>query len=197
MDRQGSREMVHVKRLVEERAWHELVPDQDHSVVTKGYGTFGVDDRSAGGDYVAAARTRDGSLVIAYISSTGTDARTLTVDMTKLGGSANAKWFNPTSGVYTTISGSPFANSGSRDFTTPGDNGPGANDWVLLLEASVPDAKPKTYTYKTVDDLPIKADIYRLPGDDIQPVIVWIHIGGLITGSRGGQAFEQSRWRRN
>jgi hypothetical protein len=26
-------------------------------------------------------------------------------------------------------------NSGSRDFTTPGDNGTGANDWVLVLES--------------------------------------------------------------
>lgn len=51
----------------------------------------------------------------------------------------------------------------------------------------------KTYTYKTVGKLPIKADVYRLPGDDVRPVIVWIHGGGLITGERGGPAIEQRK----
>jgi hypothetical protein len=136
MDRQPSREMVHVNKLFEGRPWHELVPDQDHSVVTKGYGTFGKDDRTPGGDYVTAARTSDGSLVMAYIPSTGTDARTITVNMAKLSGPAQARWYNPTDGTYRAIEGAPFANRGSREFTTPGDNGTGTNDWVLVLEAS-------------------------------------------------------------
>lgn len=46
-----------------------------------------------------------------------------------------ARWFNPTDGKYRAIDGSPFANRGLRDFATPGDNGTGANDWVLVLEA--------------------------------------------------------------
>jgi hypothetical protein len=141
MDRQPSREMIHVKNLFDSRAWESLVPDQDHTVVTGGYGTFGVDDRTPGGDYVTAARTSDGSLAMAYVSSTGTESRTITVDLTKLAGSAKGQWFNPTSGVYTAISGSPFANSGSRDFTTPGDNGTGTNDWVLVLATAEAAAK--------------------------------------------------------
>ncbi len=135
MDRQGSREMVHVKKLFEGRAWHELVPDQDHSVITSGYGTFGKDDRTPGGDYVTAAHTSDGSLVMAYVPSTGIEPRTITVNMAKLSGAAQARWFNPTDGNYRAIAGSPFANDGSREFTTPGDNGTGTNDWVLVLEA--------------------------------------------------------------
>ena len=54
-------------------------------------------------------------------------------------------------------------------------------------------AMPKTYTYKTVGDLPIKADVYRLPGDDVRPVIVWIHGGALIVGQRGGPNPEQRK----
>lgn len=47
------------------------------------------------------------------------------------------------------------------------------------------DAVPKTYTFKTVKDCPIQADVYRLPGDEVRPVLVWIHGGALITGHRG------------
>ena len=49
---------------------------------------------------------------------------------------------------------------------------------VVLFAGTTPmavagekDAMAKTYTYKTVGELPIKADIYRLPGDDVRPVI--------------------------
>ena len=44
----------------------------------------------------------------------------------------------------------------------------------------------KTYVYKTIDNLEIKADVYRLAGDDIRPVIFWMHGGALISGSRTG-----------
>jgi len=134
LDRQPSREMGYIKKIFAGRAWHALVPDQDHTVVTKGYGTFGKEDRTPGGDFVTAARTSDGSLVMAYIPSTGTGTRTITVDMARLNGPTGARWFNPTSGASVMINGSPFANSGTRDFTTPGDNGSGANDWVLVVE---------------------------------------------------------------
>lgn len=147
MNRPPSRDMVHVLTLFLARPWHLLVPDQSHTVVTKGYGTFGIDDRSHGGDYVTAARTPSGDLVMAYVPSTGTAPRTLTVDMSKLSKAATARWFNPTNGTYTTIAGSPLANSGPRDLTTPGNNGTGTNDWVLVLEATatapMPPARPR------------------------------------------------------
>jgi hypothetical protein len=54
--------------------------------------------------------------------------------MERLSGPANARWYNPTDGTYRSIAESPLANSGSRDFTTPGDNGTSTNDWVLVLE---------------------------------------------------------------
>ncbi len=136
MESQGSREMAIVKRLFEARAWQHLIPDQDHSVVTKGYGTFGEDDRSSGGDYVTAARTSDGKLVMAYVPSTNEGTRIFTVNMARLSSPANARWYNPTSGMFTAIEGSPLVNRGSREFTTPGDNGTGTNDWVFVLESA-------------------------------------------------------------
>jgi acetyl esterase/lipase len=43
----------------------------------------------------------------------------------------------------------------------------------------------QTYTYKTVGACAIKADVYRPAGDAVRPVVVWVHGGALIMGSRG------------
>ena len=42
----------------------------------------------------------------------------------------------------------------------------------------------KTYTYKTVDGINVQADVYRPDDDKVRPVLVWIHGGALIVGSR-------------
>jgi acetyl esterase/lipase len=43
-----------------------------------------------------------------------------------------------------------------------------------------------TYTYKTVGDLEIRADVYRQPDDIIRPALIWIHGGALIMLNREG-----------
>ena len=58
------------------------------------------------------------------------------MNMASLKAPANAKWFDPTNGAYTTISGQPFPNKGSQTFTPPEKNHDGDSDWVLLLDAS-------------------------------------------------------------
>ncbi len=40
------------------------------------------------------------------------------------------------------------------------------------------------HTYKTIGDLQIQADVYRVPDGEIRPAILWIHGGALIWGSR-------------
>ena len=46
-------------------------------------------------------------------------------------------------------------------------------------------ARPRrTYTYKTIGDLRILADVYRKPDDIIRPAILYIHGGALIMGNR-------------
>ena len=114
------------------RPWYNLVPDQSHTVVTAGYGTFSSSGSLGSNDYLTAARTPDGSLVMAYMPT----IRTITVDMSKLSGAATAQWYDPTNGTYTAIAGSPFANTGAKQFTPPGSNNAGAGDWVLVLETS-------------------------------------------------------------
>jgi acetyl esterase/lipase len=46
--------------------------------------------------------------------------------------------------------------------------------------------KKQTFTYKTVQECPIKADVYQSAGNAPHPVVIWIHGGALIMGSREG-----------
>ncbi len=46
------------------------------------------------------------------------------------------------------------------------------------------DLAKKTYTYKTLQGLVLRADVYRAPGDSIRPAILYLHGGALIMGSR-------------
>ena len=46
--------------------------------------------------------------------------------------------------------------------------------------------RKRTYIYKKVGNLEIKADVYRADDDRIRPVVVWIHGGALIMGHREG-----------
>jgi len=113
--------------------WQDLVPDQDHTVVTAGFGTPGdLQTRVSKSDFCTASKTPDGSYIVAYMPT----AREITVNMASLKGRANAKWYDPTNGTYTTIPGGPFANTGTRQFAPPGYSHDGDSDWVLLLDAS-------------------------------------------------------------
>ena len=128
LDTPGAIQMAYVKALFEPRAWFELVPDQAHKVVTAGYGTF--DGAPTPGnhfnmtsDYVTAGRTPDGSLVLAYMPT----FRPITAVWTwaSCAGALTAQWYDPSSGRYSMIEGSPFANSGSHAFIPPLHNADG------------------------------------------------------------------------
>jgi hypothetical protein len=114
--------------------WQNLVPDQDHTVVTAGFGTPGhAKERASKMDFCTAARTEDGSVVVAYMPA----PRTITVNMASLKAPAIAKWFDPVTGTYIAVSEEPMANTGSRQFAPPRkvNDGNGDGDWVLLLVA--------------------------------------------------------------
>jgi hypothetical protein len=128
LDTIGILQLSYVKQLFEPRKWYDLVPDRDHQVLIKGYGKFSKDDPIPDDTYATAARTSDGSLAMAYLP----DIRKVTVDMSKLSGQVTARWFDPTNAAFTAIGS--FPNTGTQDFTPPGNNGDG--DWVLLLEAN-------------------------------------------------------------
>jgi predicted acyl esterase len=50
-----------------------------------------------------------------------------------------------------------------------------------------------SHDYKMIDGKPLKAYVYRQPGDAVQPVLITLHPGGLITGSAQGKLAEPGK----
>ena len=63
---------------------------------------------------------------------------------------------------------------------------------LVLVASALPAADEEsafektTFTFKQVDGLPLKVDVHRYSDDELRPVIVWLHGGALIMGSRTG-----------
>jgi hypothetical protein len=133
LDTPGAIQMRYVTALFVPRAWYNLVPDTNHLVVTAGYGTYSSSGHVVDNSYLTAASTPDGRLAIAYMPT----VRTITVNLAKFSGAVTARWYDPSSGNYSSIAGSPFSNTGTRTFTPSGNNADGDGGWVLVLEASI------------------------------------------------------------
>ncbi|GAA0625232.1 DUF4038 domain-containing protein [Kutzneria viridogrisea] len=126
VDTPGTEQFEYVTDILRENRWYDLVPDQQHTLVTAGYGTFNPYGNVNDNDYATAARTEDGSTALVYVPT----ARTVTVDLGRMRGEVTAVWYDPTNGEYRDT-----AADGSGRFTTPGRNAEGEDDWVLLLQA--------------------------------------------------------------
>ena len=131
LDTIGSKQLGYVTRLLAGRPWFKLVPDQRHKVVTAGFGTFTDTGSVNASDYVTAASTQTAN----WPSPTATGG-TIRVDMRRLATPVRARWYDPTTGTYRAVSGSPFRKAGLRLSTSPGKNGDGDSDWVLVLTKS-------------------------------------------------------------
>lgn len=131
LDTPGVEQLGYWKDFFLSMEWQNLVPDQDHTVITDGFGSYGtVTTHVSESDYATAARLADGSAVVVYIPT----PRTVTVNMQSLSAPATARWFDPSHGTYTLADARPLTNSGLRQFTTPGGNRGENSDWVLLIE---------------------------------------------------------------
>jgi len=127
----GAVEIQYINQLFGGVAWWDLVPDTTHEVVTAGYGTYdGSNGNLTTATYCTTSWISSGSLALTYCPN----ASTLMVDLAKFSGPVTAQWYDPSNGTYIAISGSPFPNSGTQDFTTPGNNHDGDPDWVLMLQ---------------------------------------------------------------
>jgi Protein of unknown function (DUF4038)/Putative collagen-binding domain of a collagenase len=131
LDTVGSREMTYVTNLFASLRWYDLVPDASHQVLVAGYGWFQSEGSVNKTDYVTAAATPDGRLVVAYLPS----RRPVSVDLSKLSGPVRGRWYDPTDGTYAPDAGAPLKHSGIHTFVSPGTNHGGDDDWVLVLQA--------------------------------------------------------------
>lgn len=129
----GALQVKYLNELFGSLSWWNLVPDQTHQVVTSGYGSYnGGNGNLPAANYCTTAWATDGSLAVVYNPA----GSALTVNLAKFSRPVAARWYDPSNGTYASISGSPFANSGSQVFPTPGTNHDGNLDWVLLLQAN-------------------------------------------------------------
>jgi hypothetical protein len=127
----GTRELMYFKNFFSSRKWYNLIPDQSHTLLMAGYGTYTPGGNVSDSDYATAAKTPDGTLAVVY-----TPVRhTLTIALNNFSSRVTTRWYDPTADTFVAIPGSPFPNSGSHNFTTPGNNSRGDPDWVLLLQA--------------------------------------------------------------
>lgn len=126
LDGTGSRDMTRLRDFFSALPWQRLEPEQSHAVVTDGYGD--------GTATALTACTADGRLSVTYIPSTGTASRTLRVNLQHFSRPIGARWYNPADGTWKQIPVDPLPDQGAHRFRTPGDNGTGTSDWLLVLE---------------------------------------------------------------
>lgn len=103
------------------------------TLVVSGAGTIDT------GNFVCAAQTSGGDLMIAYTPPGGSGSFSL--DLRSMAGRPiRARWWDPTAATYTTNASAAgtftLANTASSQaFTAPSSNAAGDADWVLVLEA--------------------------------------------------------------
>ena len=120
----GARTLVHLHTLIDSLPWWTLTPDVSNAFMTAGAGS---------GSRAVAAIANNGNFAVVYTPS----VRFLACDLSHLQGpKVRARWYDPTSGLYTSIAGSPFKPNVKRVFAPPGNNRRGFQDWVLLLEST-------------------------------------------------------------
>lgn len=132
MDTQGTRETEYWYNFFRSRPWQNLVPDTDHRAVVDGYGSFG------SADYVTAARSQTGDLIIAYLPEGGS----VTVDLGMMPAArGRAYWYDPTTGVAQRAGDAEsFDLAAQADFEAPS-----RESWVLVVEdAASPLGAPGT-----------------------------------------------------
>lgn len=142
IDTTGVTQLGYQTSLLKTIAWWTLAPQTNGAgqLITSGGGTFsstcsGIPCISTN-TYVSAAKSADSTLALIYSPGPSGD-QTFTVDFSKMANSSTtARWYDPTNGTYTTVTGSPFTNASGAASITAGNgaaNSAGDHDWALLL----------------------------------------------------------------
>jgi hypothetical protein len=125
LESRGAQSMTHLLDLLMTIRWWKLKPDSKHVLLIDGLGSE--DERAV------AARTIDGAIALLYSPS----SREITVNLGELAGPrVAARWYDPASGRFSAVDGSPFRAAGMKRFGQDlGANSSGFDDWVLVLES--------------------------------------------------------------
>jgi hypothetical protein len=185
LDTIGVAQLQYCDNLLLSNEWYSLVPDANNTFVIGGHGTYNASDSViTNSTYVLGARTPDGVLGIIYIPA----RTTITLAMSSFTNVVTAQWYDPGSGVYSTVSGSPFSNTGTEAFTPPRSNSVGDTDWVLVLK--VPPTPQITDFNLNGDDFVVSfntviGENYQLQGTTDLESGEWISIGASTPGTGG------------
>jgi hypothetical protein len=118
LDSAGNTYQTNLKALFTAYEWWKLEPRTNTSLVTTSLGT--------GVTQITPAISSDSTFAMIGRYSSGSS----TVNMAAMAPSSiRARFFNPIDGTYSTVSGSPFTNSGTQSITWPGTR-------ILVLDAS-------------------------------------------------------------
>jgi hypothetical protein len=125
LESQGSKDLERSAQFFGSRPWANLVPDNGHSLLTKGYGDVNA------GNYAAAALMKDASTAIIYTP----DNRQLTVNLNRISGTqTHAWWYQPSTGNVQYIK--QLSDTPAQTFTPPSEG-----DWLLVLDDAAKDLK--------------------------------------------------------
>jgi hypothetical protein len=106
----ATREYLHVGALLRAYEWDKLVPKTDTSLVSSSL--------SSGSSRVCPALSSDGRFALIWVPS----SQTVTVVMSAFSvSSVRARLYDPTTGAFSTVGGSPFVNSGTQGIATGGE----------------------------------------------------------------------------
>jgi hypothetical protein len=122
-------QLGYMKQLFNSVNWFDLVPDQNHRIVTAGYGTPSSTNVPINDNYVTTAASPDGTLAISYLPA----GQAITVNLSAFAGPITARWFDPANNTFNVVAGSPFNNQGTVQISPGGNNSEGTSDWVLVL----------------------------------------------------------------
>lgn len=130
LNTQGALDLGRQNRFIKSIDWWKLVPSglggQRELIISD-------QNQTKGRDYIAAAASLDGTLLLAYTPPDRWGY--FEVDMSVMCGSISGRWFDPTSGESVAIE-AVLTNKDTHRFMIPGANSRGENDWLLILEAT-------------------------------------------------------------
>lgn len=128
LDSTGARDMARLGAFLAARPWSQLVPDVEGRLVATG--------RGDGTRFIAAAWTPHRTLALLYIPAEGAGSREFTLNLDSFPGPVTASWLNPAKDGPLRPHRQVLPQRDQENIATPGDNGTGVNDWVLILESA-------------------------------------------------------------